>query len=51
MFKRQDRGMRIPYETPETEVLVVSIEEQFMESPFNTSNNEMMSRGLDEDFD
>lgn len=47
------QGLRAhsPYEAPETEVLVTRIEEQFMHSPFNSSSNETLTRGLDEDFD
>ena len=39
------------YVAPEAEVLVTYLEEQFLQSRFNASNNETLSRGLDEDFD
>ena len=51
MHKWQGVRVRTPYESPETEVLAVGFEEQFLQSPFNSDNNETLNRGLDEDFD
>ena len=51
MQKWQSARVRTPYESPQAEVLVVGFEEQFLQSPFNSNNNESLSRGLDEDFD
>ena len=51
MQKRQSASVRFPYEKPEAEQLFLRFEEQFMETTFNSDNNEVMKRGLDEDFD
>ena len=40
-----------PYEKPSTEQLLLNFDEQFMQSTFNSNSNEVLNRGLDEDFD
>lgn len=50
MEKWQGGRVRSPYERPDAEWLSVHFDEQFMQTTFNTSKNEVMSRGEDEDF-
>jgi hypothetical protein len=51
MRKWQGARVRTPYEKPRTEQLLLRFDEQFMQSTFNSNNNEVLNRGLDEDFD
>ena len=48
----QSASPRFPYEAPEAEQLFLRFEEQFMQSTtYNADYNEVMRRGLDEDFE
>lgn len=40
MQKRQSANLRFPYEAPEAEQLFLRLEEQFMNTTFNSDNNE-----------